>query len=572
MTSTIRSGPLASVALLLATAGLTLTIAGTAHAQAQGGGEPPTLSVAQWEEDLAAFSLGMRETHLNLFHTITEAQFDSAVATLQRHLPDLERHEIIVELARIVAMVGDGHTTLWLTPNAANGFRQLPILLYWLQDGLYVLAIAEEEAAAVGGRVVRIGEVDVDEALARVRPLVPRDNEMGVLSITPRYLAIPEVLEALEITDSIDRATYTVETRDGGSIEVELEAIPDAWLANLGVHPVIRPGEGDRIEMAVAGPSENLPLWLRDPANLFWYVYLEDSRTLYVQLNAIQHKSDDRMDRFFERVFAAADTLPFDRFVLDLRFNGGGNNFNNYPLLRAIVKRDSIDQNGRFFVITSRHTFSAAGHLVTYLERQTDALFVGEPTGASPNHYGDAGDVILPNSGLRAFASTIYWQNSLPYPFETRPWTPPDIAAELTIEDWRSGRDPAMEAILAYVPEPPLVEQMMSALESVGVDAMLAAYRAYKDAPNHEFTNTEAEINRFGYDLLRDSQVDAAVAVFRLNVQDYPESANVYDSYGDGLRAAGDREGAIAAYRKALEIDPGFAASQRNLAELLGGS
>ena len=48
----------------------------------------------------------------------------------------------------------------------------------------------------------------------------------------------------------------------------------------------------------------------------------------------------------------------------------------------------------------------------------------------------------------------------------------------------------------------------------------------------------------------------------------HPRSANVWDSLGDGYRAKGQAEQAIAAYRKALEIDPHFAVSSRNLEEL----
>lgn len=48
----------------------------------------------------------------NLFHTITPAEVDAAIQRLRERIPKLARHEIIVEMARIVAMVGDGHTNI----------------------------------------------------------------------------------------------------------------------------------------------------------------------------------------------------------------------------------------------------------------------------------------------------------------------------------------------------------------------------------------------------------------------------------------------------------------------------
>lgn len=43
---------------------------------------------------------------------------------------------------------------------------------------------------------------------------------------------------------------------------------------------------------------------------------------------------------------------------------------------------------------------------------------------------------------------------------------------------------------------------------------------------------------------------------------------SVWDSLGDGYRANGQIGKVIASYRKALEIDPSFDASRRNLAGL----
>ena len=542
------------------------------HAAAAQAGPAESLTVEQWREDLRSYDEQMRATHIDLFNSMSEEEFEAALADLEARLPELQRHEIIVELSRITAMVGDGHTALWLTPNTQNGFHQVPILLYWLQDGLYVLGVEKDHAAAVGGKVVRIGDVDVEEAMARVEPLVPRDNEMGVLALSPRYLEIPEVLHALRITPSTDGVTYVVRALNGSEVTVSLEAIPDGWLPRLGTRPFVIPTPADRVNMVYGRgtPERPQPMYLSDPGNLFWYEWLPDSQTLYVQLNAIQNKEDESMASFFERVFAAADSLPIDRLVIDLRFNGGGNNFNNFPVIRGIVRRQQIDQSGKLFVITSRHTFSAAGHLVTYLERQTDVIFVGEPTGASPNHYGDAGRIELPNSGLRAGASEIYWQNSLPSRFETRDWTPPEISAPLTIEDYLDGRDPAMEAILDYAAQPPIEEQLLGALESGGPEEAKATFRRYVSDPTHEFVNVEGTMNTLGYELLGQGKVDEAVAVFELNAEAYPESANVFDSLGDGYRAAGDTEAAIASYRKALEVDPDFGPSRDNLRHLLG--
>ena len=81
--------------------------------------------------------------------------------------------------------------------------------------------------------------------------------------------------------------------------------------------------------------------------------------------------------------------------------------------------------------------------LLCDLEKFTPAVFVGETSGASPNGYGDSRRVRLPNTGLTVRVSTLYWQYWDPR--DDRQWIEPGIRAPLTSEDYRAGRDPALE-------------------------------------------------------------------------------------------------------------------------------
>ena len=66
----------------------------------------------------------------------------------------------------------------------------------------------------------------------------------------------------------------------------------------------------------------------------------------------------------------------------------------------------------------------------------------------------------------------------------------------------------------------------------------------------------ENELNRRAYQQMTDGALPEAIALFRLNAEAFPASANTWDSLGEALLAAGDREGAKAAYEKALAVDP----------------
>jgi CubicO group peptidase (beta-lactamase class C family) len=98
-----------------------------------------------------------------------------------------------------------------------------------------------------------------------------------------------------------------------------------------------------------------------------------------------------------------------------------------------------------------------------------------------------------------------------------------------------------------------------------GVEVALRDYRERrKNAAGGERLN-EGQINQIGYQLLATKRVKEAIEVFKLNVEDYPASFNVYDSLGEAYMANGDKELAIKNYRKSVELNP----DNRNGVEML---
>jgi pimeloyl-ACP methyl ester carboxylesterase len=94
-------------------------------------------------------------------------------------------------------------------------------------------------------------------------------------------------------------------------------------------------------------------------------------------------------------------------------------------------------------------------------------------------------------------------------------------------------------------------------LRTQGVAEAVDYFNArHKQNPEVTFFE-EAALNGMGYGYLFQGKLEEAIALFKLNVEAYPESFNTYDSLGEALLAAGDREGAEANYRKSLELNPG---------------
>jgi tetratricopeptide (TPR) repeat protein len=181
----------------------------------------------------------------------------------------------------------------------------------------------------------------------------------------------------------------------------------------------------------------------------------------------------------------------------------------------------------------------------------TNTIFVGEPTGGGVNAYGNHASIVLPNSGIEVFVAPHFFQTT--YPWDERPWIAPQIKAELSSEDYRKNRDPALNAILGYKA---IAEVLTVALSEGGVDRMIKRYREFKDDPETLSISTEADLNTLGYQLMTTNRLDEALAVFKLNVESYPESANAFDSLGDVYVKRGDKEQAIKNYKRSLELNP----------------
>jgi pimeloyl-ACP methyl ester carboxylesterase len=92
-------------------------------------------------------------------------------------------------------------------------------------------------------------------------------------------------------------------------------------------------------------------------------------------------------------------------------------------------------------------------------------------------------------------------------------------------------------------------------LRDKGLDATFALFREQAARyPKQDFTSDI--LNSLGYETMSANQIDDAIRIFTLNVETFPKDGNAYDSLGEAYAASGNRELAIANYRKSLEFDP----------------
>ncbi len=102
-----------------------------------------------------------------------------------------------------------------------------------------------------------------------------------------------------------------------------------------------------------------------------------------------------------------------------------------------------------------------------------------------------------------------------------------------------------------------------------GVEAAVTRYRKLRDTDPDGYDFGENQLNQVGYGLLQNGRSEAALEIFKLNVEMYPQAWNPYDSLGEAYMIMGRIDQAIANYRRSLELNPENANGAAMLEKLL---
>lgn len=400
--------------------------------------------------------------------------------------------------------------------------------------------------------MIEIGTLAADSALERIRPVAFHDNEPGFRFIAPRFLSVPEVLSASGVTQTPARTRLVVLDRSGVRRTVELAPVP-----RFAAPPLVEGRE-------IAPPP--IPLWEQRLDTLYWMAYLPSERAVYVQLNEINHQeAGESLVAFAARMERMVADSAADRLVIDLRHNPGGNNMLTRPFIQALL-RSRVNRFGHLYVLIGGETFSAAQSFSNELEFHTNALFVGEPSGSTPSHFGDAGRFLLPASGLLVRFSTTYWRDWSSN--EKRPWTPPHLGVRRSAADYFANRDPVLAAALAFHPED-LGALVAEVAHRGGTgQAINLLFRITKDV---DYVDVELEplMLAVGGRLLDGGWMPEAVEWFQLVRGEFPRSVPGHLGAARALERSGRRAEALEAANAALRIEPGNPEALRLRDELI---
>lgn len=402
--------------------------------------QEPAGRVEGWKSDIDFLVAEAQRLHADPENPAHAPSFVAAAEDIKTAIPEMTDTEVMNAIRRLIAQgLHDGHSYLGRPGDDTKlglETRNLPVLFHYFDGDIAIINAAEGWDHLLGAKVLRIGDENIASFLDRLSGFTHADNSHTMRFIGVTFLMrAASVLQAMQLGDA-DSISMEFKSPDGERFTEEIPYGHTDFPRKLRVLP----GQAD------------VPLFLSNVDDNYWSTELPDMNSQYLQINQIRNKPDGpALGEFADMIVTRALQDQRTNLIVDLRLNNGGNNSFCIPLVRALVRYETARDNNRIFIMTRHNTFSAAQNCINQAERFTNAIFMGEISGSSPNFTGEENTIILPFSKLMVSISDRYWQDS--DSTDHRPWIAPDIPVPLTYEDYIRGNDPALQAITRLTAE-----------------------------------------------------------------------------------------------------------------------
>ncbi|GKX31228.1 hypothetical protein SH1V18_37080 [Vallitalea longa] len=381
-----------------------------------------------WIEDIRYLQENLESKHKNMYHTISKEEFSKEVESLINDLPKLTDTGTIMRIKSLVAKIGDGHTAVCENIN----FRFFPLKFIVFDDGIYVINTIEEYKDILGTKLIKIGNEPIDDIINKMGEMVSSDNKIQLLNNTLNHIIIADYLKEYGYIGDINKGKFVFQDIDDKEISIEMNSIYNAnaekWLAVVNKYSKVA----------------NLS-YVKNTKEPYWYEYLGDEKLIYFQYNSCMNNNQKPIKTLVQELSEFIEENDVEKFVFDMRNNGGGDSRIIKPLINYLAKNNELNKKDNLFVVIGASTFSSAILNTEEMQSETNATIIGTPTGGRPNHYGEVKTFTLPNNGITIKYSTKYFNASK----NDDDSIYPDITVENTFRDFIDGIDTVMEEILS---------------------------------------------------------------------------------------------------------------------------
>jgi hypothetical protein len=530
----------------------------------------PTMaaSVEDWRGAIDSIVHSLETVHPNAFGKIDHGAFLARAEALKTTLASLAEEQRVVHAMQLVALIGDGHTLL--SPDRPDFAVWYPIRLYEFTEGYFVTAAYKTDADLTGARILKIAGKPVGQVIDDARTLMGSDNAFDLKErLYPLHNAM--LMKGLGYAASDGSLNITARMEGGRVVERSLRP-------HRSDDPRYRKDDSTfewRFSSEVYGPPfGKLDDWKTAYKGLPTTAYRTEDRTrpphmvfrrpfvafgipqgdaYFIQLNGIGDWGDRTFEQFFRDALAEVDARKPRSLIVDLRYSFGGDGSKVQAMIHQFIKREDRPSWKYLYLLTGRKTFSASLIAIAAFIDHTPVSIIGEPAGASLDHFGDATTIQLPSVGMELEVSTLWHQ--LEDAGAHYAIVPVDVPAPFSFADYAVGRDPAVDAILRG-------DEMRSiailAVEEGGAAARSVLGERRKTLGQYADWMKPREIDLLHalWTLESAGRTADAKEIATIMTDLYPDSAVAWGKRGDTQIASGEQADGLASYQKALKLNP----------------
>ena len=412
-----------------------------------------------WEEDILFFADTFLGTHPTLkesettVHTLiqlpaspefqqryddSDAFFDAEarkhfiaqINALIPSIPELTDAQIVYEMQRIVASLGDSHSGVDM------GFRdffpiEFDVIYENGEPSFYAVRVLQGHEELLLGKLTAINGVATEEVISRLAPYIPHENPYWlVYRLSHLIMTQLTSLQQVGVVNAGENsAVFSLET-DSGIMDVTLEALPSGeystapWVS----HPMLT---------AFAYSTRE---------DLYWHELLNNGRSLYIRFSAMDEDPEYSLNSFLGDVkkIIRESKEPL-QIILDFRGNSGG--WVMAPETQSLVAGIIPYPAHSTYILIDSGSFSAGVGMPWRLSVAIPgAQLIGSPSGQGPNHFSNPVTATLPNHGYPILSATIHHRNT-DGPSENA--IQPDVTVYQTLEDYRECKDTVLEYVFS---------------------------------------------------------------------------------------------------------------------------
>lgn len=143
-----------------------------------------------WRYDVQLLAREVKRKGYTPFRHISREAFELNVQKIQESIPRLTDMQIVIELMKLMAQVGDGHTMIYGFWERPEFLQTIPIEFSFFKEGLFVIAADSRFKELLGAQVLRFDNQTVEQIAAALDPLTHFQSGWRLVSQPLVYLTI----------------------------------------------------------------------------------------------------------------------------------------------------------------------------------------------------------------------------------------------------------------------------------------------------------------------------------------------------------------------------------------------